>query len=78
VQFYVDENGGSGKTWFQQYMYSKYPDRVRLLQPANFVDMAYAIDPIKDIFLINVACGGMEFFSSNFRILVEEHWKIED
>lgn len=69
VLFYVDENGGSGKTWFQQYLYSKFPERVQLLQPAKYIDMAYTIDPQKDIFLINVPRGGMEFFASNFRIL---------
>lgn len=69
VLFYIDENGGSGKTWFQQFMFSKYPERVQLLQPAKYIDMAYTIDPAKDIFLINVARGGMEFFASNFRIL---------
>lgn len=69
IGFYIDENGGSGKTWFQQYMWSKYPDRVQLLQPAKYVDMAYTIDQSKDIFLINVPRGSMESFTLNFRIL---------
>ena len=69
VQFFVDENGGSGKTWFQQYFFSKHPDRVQLLQPGKYVDMAYTIDPSKDVFLINVPRGSMESFSLNFRIL---------
>lgn len=69
VFFYVDENGGSGKTWFQQYLYTKWPERVQLLQPAKYIDMAFTIDPQKDIFLINVPRLGMEFFQTNFRIL---------
>ena len=27
VLFYVDENGGSGKTWFQKYFFTKHPLR---------------------------------------------------
>lgn len=69
VHFYVDENGGSGKTWFQQYLISKLPDRVQMLQPAPFKDMAYLVDCSKDIFLINVPRGRMESFSLNFSIL---------
>jgi hypothetical protein len=69
IRFYVDENGGSGKTWFQQYLFSKYPERVQLLQPGKYIDMAYTIDSAKDIFLINVPRLGMEFFAANFRIL---------
>lgn len=69
ILFYTDENGGSGKTWFQQYMVSKHPDRVQLLQPAKYIDMAYTIAPEKDIFLINVPRGSMETFAFNFRIL---------
>lgn len=69
VHFYVDERGGSGKTWFQQYCFTKMPDRVQMLQPAQFKDMAYLIDTTKDIFLINVPRGRMESFSLNFSIL---------
>jgi len=69
VRFIVDEKGGSGKTWFQQYYMTKHPDRVQLLQPGKYIDMAYTIDASKDVFLINVPRGGMEFFHSNFRIL---------
>jgi len=69
IRFYVDENGGSGKTWFQQYLFTRKPERVQLLQPGKYVDMAYTIDPSKDIFLINVPRLGMEFFATNFRIL---------
>lgn len=69
VLFYVDERGGSGKTWFQQYLFTKMPDRVQMLQPATFKDMSYLIDVSKDIFLINVPRGRMESFSLNFSIL---------
>ena len=69
IHFFVDERGGSGKTWFQQYLFTKMPNRVQMLQPAQFKDMAYLIDPSKDIFLINVPRGRMESFSLNFSIL---------
>jgi hypothetical protein len=57
INFYVDSDGGAGKTWFQRYMTSKFPDRVQLMAPGRFADMAYAVDASKDIFLFNLHRG---------------------
>jgi len=69
VHFYVDERGNAGKSWFQGYMQTKYPTRVQLLQAGKLDDMAYIIDPNKDIFLFNITRGGMEKFAMCFSIL---------
>lgn len=66
ILFYVDSAGGSGKSWFTRYFYSKYPDKTQILQPGGFGDMAYALDSSKSVFLINVARGGMEFLQYRF------------
>ncbi|AXH76667.1 MAG: putative viral replication protein [Proteusivirus raitis] len=67
VIFYVDELGGTGKTWFQQWFYQEHPDKVQILAPGSHKDMAYALDPTRSIFFINVARGGMQFLQ--YRIL---------
>lgn len=61
IIFYVDEDGGSGKTWLQQYYLSTYPEKTQLLSCARRDDMAYSIDESKHVFLINVPRGSMEF-----------------
>lgn len=63
IQFYVDTDGGKGKTWFQQWYFSLNPDRVQILGVGKKTDVAYVIDESKSIFFFNVARGGMEFFS---------------
>jgi len=67
VDFYVDKDGGKGKTWFQQYLCCKWPERVQLLAPGKREDIAHTIDINKNIFLINVPRQGMEFL--NYTIL---------
>jgi len=61
VEFFVDEDGGKGKSWFQRHMLTKYPDKVQLLAPAKRDDMAHTIDIQKSIFLVNVPKTQMEF-----------------
>ena len=63
VTFVLDEQGGKGKTWFQQYMYTLYPDRVQLLTIGKKDDIAHCIDTAKDVFFFNVPRGGMEYLS---------------
>lgn len=67
INFYVDTEGGKGKSWFQRYMLSTYPDRVQLLGPGKRDDLAHTIDTSKDIFLMNVPRHGMEYL--NYTIL---------
>lgn len=62
IIFYVDVDGGKGKTWFQQWYLSNNPDRVQVLGVGRRDDIAYAIDARKEVFFFNVARGGMEYF----------------
>lgn len=61
VEFFVDEEGGKGKSWFQRHMLTKYPDRVQMLAPGKRDDLAHTIDIQKSIFLMNVPKTQMEF-----------------
>lgn len=62
ILFYVDTEGGKGKSFFQRWMISKHPDKVQLLCPAKRDDIAHAVDKSKEIFMFNVPRGGMEHF----------------
>ena len=62
VIFYLDTEGGKGKTWFQQWYYSKYPGKTQLLTIGKRDDLAHAIDESKSVFLFNVPRGSMEYF----------------
>lgn len=61
IYFYVDFEGGKGKTWFQQYMVTHHFERTQVLSIGKRDDLAYIIDPSKDIFLFNVPRGSMEY-----------------
>jgi len=61
VLFYVDEDGGKGKSFFARYMISKYPDRVQIVGVGRRDDMAYCIDPDKDIFIIDCPRSQSEY-----------------
>lgn len=61
VIFYVDEDGGTGKSWFQQWYLTKHEDVVQCIGVGKRDDMAHSIDPTKSVFFINVPRGGMEY-----------------
>lgn len=61
VRFYVDVNGGSGKSWFSRWMVTNYADKVQLLGIGKRDDMCFAVEETKSIFLLNVPRGQMEF-----------------
>lgn len=65
ILFYVDQDGGKGKSWFQRYMLSQYPDTVQVLSAGKRDDVAHAIDSSKRIFMFNIPRGAMEFFNYN-------------
>jgi len=67
VNFCVDTEGGKGKSWFQRYLLTKFPERVQLLGPGKREDIAHCIDVTRDIFLLNVPRNQMEFL--NYSIL---------
>jgi hypothetical protein len=61
IEFVVDPIGGSGKTWFCQYMMTTRPDDVQYLRIGKRDDLCYAIDVSKKIFLVDVPRLQMEF-----------------
>lgn len=61
ILFYVDTEGGQGKTWFQQWYLTKFPEKVQVLGLGKRDDMAHSIDATKSIFFVNVPRGSMEF-----------------
>lgn len=61
VLFYVDPEGGKGKTWFIQWFFSQYKARTQVLGIAKRDDMAHMISPSKSVFLINVPRTQMEY-----------------
>ncbi len=67
IQFFVDENGNSGKSWFCRYMLQNYPEKVQMLGIGRVTDMAYLIDPEKSIYLIDVERSACEFLQ--YRVL---------
>lgn len=62
IIFYVDPEGGKGKTWFQQWYLTNNVDRVQILSIGKRDDLAHAIDETKSVFFFNVPRGGMEYF----------------
>lgn len=60
IEFYVDDAGGHGKSWFCGYAYSRIRD-VQLLGPGRRDDLAHMIDVRTKVFLINIPRGQMEF-----------------
>lgn len=61
VDFYVDVEGGKGKSFFCRWMLSKYPDMVQVLGGGKRDDIAHAVDVSKRVFLFNLPRGGIEF-----------------
>ena len=61
VQFLLDPDGGSGKTWFVKYWLEKHPTHTQVLSIGKRDDLAHAVDPSKTIFLFDIPRGGMEY-----------------
>lgn len=61
VLFYVDKEGGTGKSYFCRYMLTKY-ENVQILSVGKRDDLAFCVDITKEIYLFNVPRGGMEYF----------------
>jgi Putative viral replication protein len=62
ILFYVDPEGGKGKSWFVRHQMSKRPDETQFLSVGKRDDLAYAIDETKRIFLFDLPRGTMEHF----------------
>jgi len=63
IHFYVDTEGGKGKTWLCRYLLTEMPDDVQVLGVGKKSDLAYMVDETKHIFLFNVGRGQMEYLS---------------
>lgn len=63
ILFYVDPEGGKGKSFFQQFMVGTYPNRVQCLGIGKRDDIAHEIEEHKDIFIFDIGRGQAEFLS---------------
>lgn len=61
INFYVDAEGGKGKTWFCNYMFDEFPNDVQYLRVGKRDDLAHALDETKRIFLFDIPRGQMEY-----------------
>lgn len=62
VTFYVDAEGGKGKTWFQQWYLTNHWNDTQILTAGKRDDLAHSISDTKRIFFFNVPRTGMEYF----------------
>lgn len=62
VEFFVDRDGGFGKSWFCGYVYSRL-DGVQLLGPGRRDDLAHAVCVRSRIFLFNIPRGQLEYLN---------------
>lgn len=61
VLFYVDNDGGTGKSWFQRWYVTQHPGTAQVLSIGKRDDIAHAIDATNRVFFFNIPRGGMEF-----------------
>lgn len=62
IDFVVDPQGNSGKSWLCQYALTHHFDKVQVLSVGKRDDVTYVIDTNKSIFLFDVPRGQMMFF----------------
>jgi len=63
IEFYVDEEGGKGKSWVTRRLFTLMPEDTQLLGTGRYIDLAHAVDESKKVFIFDVPRGCMEFFS---------------
>jgi len=61
IVFVVDYIGGQGKTWFQKKLIMEGSDDCQIVPCGKRDDMAYAIETLKKIYMLNVPRGQMEY-----------------
>ncbi|ALY05858.1 replication-associated protein [Ctenophore-associated circular virus 2] len=72
VLFYVDPDGGKGKTWFVRRYLTLHPNLAQALPIGQIKDMAYAVDTNARVFFVNVARSGMEFLPYRFLEMLKD------
>lgn len=65
ITFVVDHEGNKGKSWFAFYYHMNH-DRVQLLPPDKFLNMAYLVDTNTRVFFIDLPREKTEFFPYSF------------
>lgn len=65
VIFYVDTEGGKGKTWFIRKYLSEH-DNAQMFSIAKRDDLAHALDVTKSVFFINVPRNDMQYLQYGF------------
>lgn len=61
VNFYVDPDGGKGKTWFIRWFLTQHHGLAQVLGVGKRDDIAHMVNPTFKVYLFNVPRGGMEF-----------------
>lgn len=72
ILFYVDEEGGKGKSYFQRYIAGVLPERVQVLGIGKRDDLAHVVQEDKDIFLFNCCRGQSEFLNYAFLEMLKD------
>lgn len=63
VLFYVDLNGGVGKSWLMRKILTDLPHETQVLGIGKSSDIVHAVDISKSIFIFDIPRGGMEFLN---------------
>lgn len=66
IVFYVDENGGVGKTWFVRKWLSEHDD-AQMFSTGKVDDIAHALDASSRVIFFNVPREGMQYLQ--YRVL---------
>lgn len=72
IIFYVDEEGGKGKSYFQRFISGTHPERVQVLGIGKRDDLAHVVQEEKDIFLFNCCRGQSEFLNYAFLEMLKD------
>lgn len=71
VRFFVDRDGGFGKSWLCGYVLSTL-DGVQVLGPGKRDDLAHAIDVRSRIFLFNIPRGNAEYLNYGLLEMIKD------
>jgi len=60
IVFYVDAEGGKGKSWFVDWFLGNNNERTQIIGAGKYADLAYIVDATKPIVLVDIPRGEME------------------
>lgn len=61
IKFFVDYEGGKGKSWFVRWYLSQFPGQTQFLSIGKRDDIAHVVKIQTTVFLVDVPRGQMEF-----------------